>query len=101
MPNAGNKRPPRQKRTAIAIMAANVLNSRRAVEASVYVVRAFVRLRQELATHKKLAHKLVELERRVGTHDTAIRELVTAIRRLAAPPPGPTRPRIGFHRADK
>ncbi len=84
-----------------AIMAANVLNSRRAVEASVYVVRAFVRLRQVFATHKELAHKLVELERRVGTHDAAIRELVTAIRRLAKPPPNPPQRKIGFHRADK
>ena len=82
-------------------MAANVLNSRRAVEASVYVVRAFVRLRQVLATHKELAHKLAELERRVGTHDAAIRELVIAIRRLAEPPPGPPRPRIGFRRGDR
>ncbi|HXF75083.1 MAG TPA: ORF6N domain-containing protein, partial [Methylomirabilota bacterium] len=49
-----------------AIMAANVLNSRRAVEASVYVVRAFVRLRRAVASHKELARKLAELERRVG-----------------------------------
>ncbi|MDP3938702.1 MAG: ORF6N domain-containing protein [Deltaproteobacteria bacterium] len=79
------------------IMAANVLNSCRAVEASVYVVRAFVRLRQVVAEHKELVHTLAELERRVGAHDAAIRELVGVIRRLAAPPPTPPRPRIGFH----
>jgi len=62
-----------------AIMAANVLNSRRAVEASVYVVRAFVRLRRAVASHKELARKLAELERRVGGHDAAIRDLVAAI----------------------
>jgi hypothetical protein len=79
-------------------MAANVLNSRRAVEASVYVVRAFVRLRQTLAAHRELAHKLSELERRVGSHDAMIRELVTAIRQLTEPPPAePPKDRIGFH----
>jgi aromatic ring-opening dioxygenase LigB subunit len=84
-----------------AIMAASVLNSGRAVRMSVYVVRAFVRLRQELASHKELAHKLAELERRVGTHDDAIRELVAAIRWLAEPPVGPARRRIGFRRGAK
>lgn len=81
-----------------AIMAANVLNSRRAVEASVFVVRAFVRLRRTLATHHDLARKLEELEQRVGAHDDEIRDLVAAIRRLAEPPPVPPRRRIGFHR---
>jgi hypothetical protein len=79
------------------IMAANVLKSRRAVEISVFVVRAFVRIRQALFVHKELAHKLSELERRVGGHDSVIRELVSAIRRLAEPPPSPPRRRIGFH----
>ncbi|MEK7765631.1 MAG: ORF6N domain-containing protein, partial [bacterium] len=81
-----------------AIMAANVLNSRRAVEASVFVVRAFVGLRHALTANHHLARKLVELERRVGGHDGAIRELVAAIRRLAEPPPAPPGRRIGFHR---
>jgi hypothetical protein len=79
-----------------AIMAANVLNSRRAVEASVYVVRAFVRLRRAVASHKELARKLAELERRVGGHDAAIRDLVAAIRRLAEPAPEPKKKKIGF-----
>ncbi len=79
-----------------AVMAANVLSSQRAVEASVYVVRAFVRLRRTLASHKELAHKLAELERRVGAHDRAIRDVVSVIHRLAEPPPAPPRHRIGF-----
>jgi len=65
-----------------AIMAANVLRSERAIEMSVFVVRAFVRLRGMLATHKEPAHKLDELERKVGEHDEAIQSLVTAIREL-------------------
>ena len=79
-----------------AIMAANVLNSPRAVEVSVYVVRAFVKLRDLIATHKELARKLAELEQKVGAHDDAIRQLIDAIRQLMAPPPQPNRRKIGF-----
>ncbi|OGX41734.1 MAG: DNA-binding protein [Omnitrophica WOR_2 bacterium RIFCSPHIGHO2_02_FULL_68_15] len=82
-----------------AIMAANVLNNPRAVKVSILVVRAFVRLRQVLATHRELAHKLDELERQVGTHDEAIRELMTAVRRLMELPQ-PERRQIGFHVRD-
>jgi hypothetical protein len=56
-----------------AIMAASVLNTPRAMDMSVYVVRTFIKLRRLLATHQELAHKLAELERRVGSHDEAIR----------------------------
>lgn len=80
-----------------ALMAAGVLNTPRAIEVSVYVIRAFVKLRGLLATHKELAGKLAELERKVASHDTAIQSLVSAIRRLMEPPPTPPRPRIGFH----
>jgi hypothetical protein len=77
-----------------AIMAANVLNSPRAVAASVMVVRAFVRLRQILATHADLARKLEELEKR---YDAQFQEVFRAIRALMAPPvPDKKRKRIGF-----
>jgi len=84
-----------------AIMAANVLSSPRAVRASVLVVRAFVRLRQLLATHRELADKLAELERRIGSHDAAIRNLMSVIRELMDPRPGPPRERIGFRTRPK
>ena len=77
-------------------MAANVLNSRRAVQMSVIVVRAFVRLREMLATNKALAEKLAELERKVASHDGHIQSLFQTIRQLMEPvPPKPRR--IGFH----
>jgi hypothetical protein len=80
-----------------AIMAANVLNSPQAVRMSVFVVRAFVKLREMLATHKELAHKLAELERKLQNHDESIQSLVIAIRQLMAPPkPAPPKKRIGF-----
>jgi hypothetical protein len=78
-----------------AIMAANVLNSPRAVQMSVFVVRAFVRLRQMVATHKEIAAKLSELESQVASHDSHIRSLFEAIRPLMAPPEAKKRP-IGF-----
>jgi hypothetical protein len=70
-------------------MAASVLNTSRAIETSVYVVRAFVKLRDLLSTHRELAGKVAELERKVGSHDEAIQSLVAAIRRLMEPPPTP------------
>jgi hypothetical protein len=84
-----------------AIMAASVLNSERAVKASIYVVRAFVKLREMLAAHKEFALKLVELESRVKGHDEQIVALVEAIRQLMEPPEQPPRKRIGFHSETK
>jgi len=78
-----------------AVMAANVLRSKKAVAASIYVVRAFVRLRQFLASHKELAEKLDDLERQVGTHDKAIVSMFQAIRKLMSPAQG-KRKKIGF-----
>lgn len=79
-----------------AIMVANVLTSERAVEVSIYVVRAFVKLREMLGTHKSLAQKLAELERQVESHDSHIRSLFEAIRQLMEPPTQKSR-RIGFN----
>jgi hypothetical protein len=78
-----------------ALMAATVLNSPRAIEMSVFVVRAFVQLRELLATSRELAVKLDDLERRLSNHDQAIAELIHAIRQLTATPERKSRP-IGF-----
>lgn len=78
-----------------AIMLASVLNSPRAVRASIYVVRAFVRLRELLSSQKELARKLSDLESRIAKHDTDIRTIVKAIRELMEPPANPER-KIGF-----
>ena len=78
------------------VMAASVLNSPRAEEVSVFVVRAFVKLRQLVLAHKDLAGKLDQLERKVGSHDEAIKQLVAAIRQLMAPP-DPPQNQMGFH----
>lgn len=78
-----------------AIMAASVLNSKRAIQMSIFVVRAFVRMREALAANQQIVAKLGELERRVENHDSQIQDLVHAIRELMVPPP-PNRRRIGF-----
>ena len=79
-----------------AIMAASVLNTPQAIKVSVYVVRAFVKLREMLSTHKELADELAELERQLQKHDRQILTLVEAIRNLMTPPPRPPRKPIGF-----
>ena len=78
-----------------ALMLGNTLKSSRAVEVSLLVVRTFVQLREMLATHKELAAKLEELDRKVSSHDQAIAELINAIRQLMATPEQQKRP-IGF-----
>jgi hypothetical protein len=82
-----------------AIMAASVLNSRRAVEVSVYVVRVFVRLRFLVSTHKELSLKLDELERKVSGYDQALAGLIDAIRSLMAQPE-PKKRKIGLKGED-
>ena len=79
-----------------AIMAASVLNSQRAVKVSIYVVRAFVKLREMLAAHKELSTRFDELERRLQGHDRQILGLVEAIRQLMAEPEEPKRKPVGF-----
>jgi hypothetical protein len=79
-----------------AIMLASILNSDVAVQASVRVVRAFVRLREMVAGNAGLATKLAELERRLDSHDESIANLFQVIRQLLTPPTKPKR-EIGFH----
>lgn len=78
-----------------AIMAASVLNSKRAIEMSIFVVRAFVQMRQAVAMNQHIVSKLTELEARLDTHDGEIQGLVEAIRELVEPLPANSR-RIGF-----
>ena len=79
-----------------AIMLASVLNTPVAVEASVQVVQAFVRLREAVATHRKLAQKLAELEGKLSGHDEQIQTLFDAIRGLMTLPKEPPHKPIGF-----
>lgn len=93
--HGGRRYPPYAFTEHGAIMAATVLNSERAVQMSVFVVRAFVRLREMLATNRRLAGKINELENRLDSHDSVIQDLIEAIKELMTPEE-PRRVRIGF-----
>ena len=76
-------------------MLSSVLHSDQAVQVNIAIMRAFVQLREMLSTHKELAHKLEELERKVGIHDQTIVQLIEAIRQLMEPS-AEKRRQIGF-----
>jgi hypothetical protein len=80
-----------------AIMLASVLNSDTAIEASVRVVRAFVKLREMVSSNVQLAVKLADLEKRLDSNDEAIAQLFAAIRELLQPSVPPKKREIGFH----
>jgi len=77
-------------------MLSSVLNSERAVQVNIAIMRAFVKLRQILSMNKELAYKLAELERKIEKHDEDIQAIFEAIRRLMAPPLIKPKPQIGF-----
>ena len=81
-------------------MLSSVLKSERAIQVNVAIMRAFVRLRQLLGSHKELAHKLEELERHLKDHDKQIQTIFSAIRQLMTQPEAP-RKKIGFHVREK
>lgn len=79
-----------------AVMAANVLNSPKAVKMSVFVVRAFMKMREQLLSRAELEARLTQIENVLLSHDEKIRELYRQIRPLLLPPPDPPSKPIGF-----
>jgi len=79
-----------------AIMAATILNSPEAIQMSVFVVRAFIKMREALISRSELERRLLRIENVLLAHDESIRELYGQIRPLLLPPPEPPRKRIGF-----
>ena len=77
-------------------MLSSVLKSQRAVQMNIVIIRAFVKLREMLGTHKDLAHKMEQVEIRLRQHGSAIAVLVDEIKKLKQPPPIPPKRRIGF-----
>ena len=80
-----------------ALMAANVLRSARAVQMSVFVVRAFVRLREEVAANTAVVARLAEIDKTLLEHDAALRDVYQKLLPLLQPPADPPKRRIGFH----
>ena len=85
-----------------ALMAANILRSEQAVEMSVFVIRAFVRAREQLAANAAILKRLAEIDKTLMEHDSALRTVWTKLQPLLAPPPVPPRKRIkGFNPNDE
>lgn len=84
-----------------ALMAANILRSERAAEMSVYVVRAFVKQREALATNAIILKRLAEIDKTLLEHDSALQLLWKRLQPLLAPPPENPRPKIGFHEGNR
>jgi len=80
-----------------ALMAANLLNSPRAVAMSVYVIRAFVRIREDLAANPAILKRLAEIDKTLLLHDTALHDIYQKLRPFLEPRPEPPKPEIGFH----
>ncbi len=76
-------------------MLSSILKSERAIDVNILIMRAFVRIKQALATHKEVSRKLYELEQRLDKHDTQIIAILDAIRKMVEPEAGPSK-RIGF-----
>jgi hypothetical protein len=84
-----------------ALQAANVLNSPRAVQMSLYVIRAFVKMREALAANATILKRLAEIDKSLLVHDSALRDLYQKLLPLLAPPPESPRRRIGFNADNK
>jgi len=80
-----------------ALQAANVLRSKRAVAMSLFVIRAFIELRDKVATNTAILKRLAEIDRTLLLHDSALRDVYKKLRPLLAPPPVPPKKQIGFH----
>jgi hypothetical protein len=80
-----------------ALMAATVLNSPRAVAMSVYVIRVFIKMREDLAANAILLKRLAEIDKTLLLHDTALRDVYRKLRPLLEPAPAPPKGQIGFH----
>ena len=80
-----------------ALMAANILNSPRAVAMSVYVIRPFVKTREDLAANAAILKRLAEIDKTLLLHDGALRDIYQELRPLLEPPPLSPKPEIGFH----
>ena len=79
------------------LMLSSVLNSERAVQVNISIMRVFVKLKEMISAHKELMYKLGKLERKVEKHDAEICAIFEAIRKLIEPPPEKPKRRIGFH----
>ena len=84
-----------------ALMAANILRSERAVQMSIYLVRAFVKMRDEIASNLSVLRRLGEIDKKLLEHDVVLREVIERLQPLLNPAPEKPKPKIGFHRGNR
>jgi len=95
--HGGRSTPPRFFTEHGALMAASVLNSDRAISMSVYVIRAFVEIREQIAANATILKRLAEIDNTLLIHDASLRDIYKKLLPLLTPPPAPVRKQIGFH----
>lgn len=95
--HGGRSTPPRFFTEHGALMAASVLNSDRAISMSVYVIRAFVEIREQIAANATILKRLAEIDNTLLIHDASLRDIYKKLLPLLTPPPAPARKQIGFH----
>jgi len=83
-----------------ALMAANILRSGHAVQMSIYVIRAFVRLREQIAANQAILRRLAEIDKTLLQHDASLRDIYHKLLPLLQSPPAPPKRRIGFTSGD-
>ncbi|MDD5477970.1 MAG: ORF6N domain-containing protein [Candidatus Omnitrophica bacterium] len=93
----GTRKPPNVFTEQGVAMLSGILHSKRAVQVNIAIMRAFVKLREVLLTHKDLAQKLEELEQKYQLHETDIQVIFEAIKKLLEPPDEPPKPRFGMN----
>jgi len=93
----GRRKLPRVFTEQGAIMAAGILNSEQAIAMSVYVIRAFVKMREQLLAHADILRQLAQMDHRLLSHDIALQDIHEKLLPLLKPPPDPPRREIGFH----
>ncbi len=98
--HGGRRTPPWVFTEHGALMSATILNSDRAVAMSVYVIRAFVEMREQLVANTAILKRLAEIDKTLFQHDRALRDIYQKLLPLLQPPPDPPKRRIGFHRED-
>jgi len=91
----GNRKLPHVFTEQGVAMLSSVLNSERGIQVNIAIMRTFIKLREVLLTHKELAQKLEELERKYQLHETDIQVIFEAIKKLLEPPDEPPKPRFG------
>lgn len=93
----GRRKPPRVFTEHGALMAASVLNSDRAISMSVYVIRAFIEIREQITANNAILKRLAEIDNTLMIHDASLRDVYKKLMPLLAPPRPATLKRIGFH----